>query len=352
MRRLIFIEPGRLEWDDAPDPQLQGPGEAIVRPLVASNCDIDTAIVRGDAPLPGPFAIGHELIGEVLEVGERVQRFAPGDTVIVPWKISCGGCVPCRRGITSGCESVPPLAMYGLPIGGDWGSALSERVRVPYAEHMLVALASGALAGAPLGASILALASASDNLPDAWRCVAPHLRERPGASVLIVGGGTRATGLYAAGLAVALGAARVTYLDRDVERLRIAEEYGAEPLQVTTPPERLGPYEIVLDASATTAGLRCALRSTAAGGHCTSTGIYFQEQTLPLYEMYLSCVSYHTGPCQARPLLPELLALLSKGRFDPRPVTGEIVAWEDAPVAYAQLKNKTVIAREHLLPAK
>jgi len=337
VRRLSFIEAGRLEWDEAPEPQLEGPGEAIVRPIVASNCDLDTAIVRGDAPLPGPFAIGHEFIAEVVEVGEDVASFAVGDVAIVPWKVSCGECPCCRRGVDSGCSSVPPLAMYGLPIGGDWGSALSERVRVPYAEQMLVAVPSG------IPASVLA--SAGDNLPDAWRSVAPWLAQWPGANVLIVGGGTRATGLYAAGIAVALGAGRVAYLDRDVERLRIAEGYGADAIQARVPPERLGPYEIVLDASATPEGLRCALRSTAPGGHCTSSGIYFEEQPLPLYEMYVAGVHYHTGPCQARALLPEVLELIVGGGFDPRPVTGEIVDWEDAPEAYGRLQTKTVIVR-------
>jgi threonine dehydrogenase-like Zn-dependent dehydrogenase len=338
MRRLIFIEPGRLEWEEALDPQLKGADEAIVRPIAVSNCDLDTAIVRGDAPLPGPFAIGHEFIAEVVEVGEDVTSFAPGDVAIVPWKISCGECAHCRRGIDSGCSRVPPLAMYGLPIGGDWGSALSEWVRVPFAEHMLVAL--------PSSGSPVTLASASDNLPDAWRSVAPWLTQWPGASVLILGGGTRATGLYAAGIATALGSERVAYLDRDAERLRIAEDYGAEAIEARVLPERLGPYEIVLDASATADGLRCALRSTAPGGHCTSSGIHFEEQPLPLYEMYLACVNYHTGPCQARPLLPAVLELIASGLFDPQPVMSEIVAWEDAPAAYARLTTKTILVRD------
>ncbi len=338
MRQLLFIEPGRLEWEEAPDPELQGPGEAIVRPIAAANCDLDTAIVRGDAPLPGPFAIGHEFVAEVLEIGDDVTSFARGDVVIVPWKISCGVCAACLRGVTAGCTAVPPLAMFGLPIGGGWGSALADVVRVPFAEQMLVAL--------PPAASPVVLASASDNLPDAWRCVAPHLSRQPGADVLIVGGGTRSTGLYAAGLAKALGAERVDYLDRDATRLGIAASYGANPIEARVPPERLGPYQVVVDASATPAGLRCALRSTAVGGHCTSTGIYFEQQPVPLFDMYLSCVTYHSGPCQARPLLPALLELIADGRFDPQPVTSEVVSWEDAPAAYARLTTKTVIVRD------
>ncbi|HWY89940.1 MAG TPA: alcohol dehydrogenase catalytic domain-containing protein, partial [Solirubrobacteraceae bacterium] len=345
MRRLLFIEPGRLEWEEAPDPDLQGRGEAIVRPIVASNCDLDTAIVRGDVPLPGPFAIGHEFVAEVLDVGEEVISFARGDHVIVPWKVSCGTCSACRRGVTAGCTAVPALAMFGLPIGGEWGSGLADKVRVPFAEQMLLAL--------PPSISPAVLASASDNLPDAWRCVAPYLSQQSDADVLILGGGTRSTGLYAAGLAKALGADRVDYVDRDSARLGIAASYGANPIEARVPPERLDPYQIVVDASATAAGLRCALRSTAVGGHCTTTGIYFEEQPLPLFDMYQSCVTYHTGPCQARPLIPAVLELIADGLFDAQPVTSEVVDWEDAPSAYTQLTTKTVIVRDavHAPPA-
>jgi threonine dehydrogenase-like Zn-dependent dehydrogenase len=339
MRQLVFIRPGKLEWHEAPEPELQDAGDALVLPLAASNCDLDTAIVRGDAPLPGPFAIGHEFVARIVAVGESVTSFAVGDTVIVPWKISCGTCEPCRRGVTAGCASVAPLAMFGLPIGGDWGCGLSDKVRVPFAEHMLMAL--------PRGLSPVVLASASDNLPDAWRCVAPYLAQRPEASVLILGGGTRSTALYAAGLARALGAERVDYLDRDPTRLTIAERYGAEPIEARQPPEQLGPYDIVVDGSATPEGLRCALRSTAAGGNCTSTGIYFEDQPIPLFDMYRSCVSYHTGPCQARTLLPAVLELIADGRFDPQPVTAEIIDWDDAPEAYGRLTTKTVMIRHH-----
>src|SRR5437764_14936505 len=118
MRQLVFVAPGELEWREAPDPRLQGAGEAIVRPIAASNCDLDTAIVRGDAPLPGPFAIGHEFVAEVVETAPRVTEVEVGDRVVVPWKISCGECDSCLSGVPAGCTSVAPMAMFGLPIGG------------------------------------------------------------------------------------------------------------------------------------------------------------------------------------------------------------------------------------------
>jgi len=140
------------------------------------------------------------------------------------------------------------------------------------------------------------------------------------------------------------------YLDREPARLAIAERYGANPIEMRQPPERLGPYDVVVDGSATVEGLRCALRSASPGGNCTSTGIYFEEQPIPLFDMYRSCVSYHTGPCQARPLLPAVLELLIDGRFDPQPVTAEVVGWDDAPQAYGRLTTKTVIVRDAITP--
>ena len=337
MRELTFIEPGRLEWREVTEPKLQGTGEALVRPIAASNCDIDTAIVRGHVPVPGPFAIGHEFVAEVVEVGGGVRGVKPGDLVIVPWKISCGQCERCRMGLPANCTSVAEMAMYGLPLGGSWGAGLSDLVRVPYADHMLVAV--------PEGLSPAAVVSGGDNLPDAWRCVAPQLEEWPGADMLIVGGGTRSTALYAAGIARALGADRIDYLDRDNRRLQLAAAYGANPIQGGPDDRRLGPYPITVDASARADGLALALRSTAPGGICTSTGIYWGDVPMPLFEMYKAGVTFRTGVCHAGALLPEILDLVSSGRFDPQLAVAETVDWEDAPKAYARLTTKTVVLR-------
>ncbi|HEV2945352.1 MAG TPA: hypothetical protein VGX26_09585 [Solirubrobacteraceae bacterium] len=75
---------------------------------------------------------------------------------------------------------------------------------------------------------------------------------------------------------------------------------------------------LLFDASATPQELRYAFRSTAVGGHYTSTGIYFQEQPIPLFDPYRSCVSYHTGPCQARPRLPAVLELAGSEPCNPK----------------------------------
>ena len=105
------------------------------------------------------------------------------------------------------------------------------------------------------------VASVSDNVPDGWRTVAHPLERRPGADVLIVGGGAPSIGLYAVDAARAHGAGRVTYLDTDEARLRVAEKLGAHVHEGPLP-ERLGSYPITVDACATRESLLCALRST------------------------------------------------------------------------------------------
>src|SRR5262249_17095684 len=189
--QLTFLESGKLEWRDVPEPALQGPGEALVRPLAVATCDLDAAMIRGQAPAPGPIALGHEFIAEVQTVGDQVTGFRPGHRVVGPFATSCGTCRFCQRGLTTNCATVSRGSMYGLgAAGGNWGGALSDLVRVPYADHMLVAL--------PEGIEPEAVASAGDNIADAWRTVGPYLAQTPGAAVLIVGGGASGSlGLYA-----------------------------------------------------------------------------------------------------------------------------------------------------------
>jgi threonine dehydrogenase-like Zn-dependent dehydrogenase len=338
VKQLTFLSPRELEWREVAEPRLGGETEALVIPIAASNCDLDTWIVRGSTPFTGPFAIGHEFVAKVVEIGAGVADVNVGDVVIVPWKVFCGECEQCRRGCTTGCTSFGAMSMYGLPLGEAWGSGLSDLVRVPFADRMLVTV--------PSGVSPEVLASASDNIPDGWRCVGPQLRARPGSEVLVLGGGGRSAALYAVGIAVALGARRVDYVDHDADRLRIAEDYGANPIETREPPAALGPYPITVNHSTTPAGLQCALRSTETGGTCTQAGILFEDAPVPLFDMYRAALTVRTGPCETRTFLPDVLDLIVSGRFDPTPVTSEIVSWADAPDAYARLKRKTVVVRD------
>jgi alcohol dehydrogenase len=341
MQELTFVEPHRLEWREAPDPTLQTAAEALVRPVAVTTCDLDGPTIRGETPLSllGPFPFGHEFVAEVVAVGDAVRGVVPGQSASVSFQICCGSCARCRAGLTGSCEAVPPRSMFGFPIavGGSWGGALADLVRVPFAASMLVPL--------PAGIAAETVASLSDNLPDAWRTVAPHLGAMPAAEVLIVAGSGHSIALYSAAIAVALGAGKVDFIDTDARRLALAERLGANPIE-GPPPERAGRYPITVDASATPEGLACALRSVAAGGVCTSIGIYYGNMTpVPLLDMYGTGVHFHTGRANARADMPAVLELVASGRLRPELINSETVRWEDAADALREPSMKPVFVR-------
>jgi len=325
MQALTWTGDG-VGFREAEAPRIQADGEALVRPVAVATCDLDFAMVVGDTPFPAPIALGHECVAEVVETGDAVGSVAPGTLVCVPFQVSCGECDRCRRGRTANCSTVPPFSMYGFgQAGSDWGGFLSDAVRVPFADHMLVPL--------PAGIDAAAVASASDNIPDGWRTVGPPLEREPGAAVLVVGGaGPGSIGLYAAAIAVALGSERVVYVDADEGRRRTAQAFGAEAHDRTG--ERPGRFPVTVDASNDAEGLALALACTEMDGTCTSTGIYFGEPPpMPLLEMYMRNTTFVTGRVHARTALPEVLSLAAAGNLHPEEITSREVAWDDAAAA-------------------
>lgn len=339
MLQLTYAAPNQLEWREAQEPELTSDAAALVRPIAVATCDLDALIISGLSPFPSPFPLGHECVAEVVDIGDDVSSVAPGELVSVPFQISCGDCDACKRGRTGNCSSVAFMSTYGFgPAVEEWGGFLSDLVCVPYAEHMLVPV--------PAGVEPAAVASASDNISDAWRTVGPTLAEEPGAPVLIVGGASSGSiGLYAAALALALGAESVLYVDGDAARRRTAAALGAETL--AEPPKRLGPFPITVDSSADPDGLALALRSTAPDGTCTSTAIYFGEQpSLPLLEMYTKGITFRTGRAHVRGAIPHVLGLAAAGAIHPERITTRAVAWNDAAEALLERDwTKLVIER-------
>jgi alcohol dehydrogenase len=215
---------------------------------------------------------------------------------------------------------------------------VSDALRVPYANHMLVPV--------PDGVPALRVAAAGDNLADAWRSVAEPLATRAGGSVLVLGGGAKSIALYAAGLAVELGAAQVDYVDGDPGRRAIAESFGARAF--ARPVDR-PKYDVVVEGSSRAAGLRRALRSLAPGGVCTAVGYYLGSGTrIPLMRMYANDSTLRLGVSHARALLPELLDFVARTGFPAERVGTLTADWEDAPGAYAAKATKVVLQRDPL----
>jgi threonine dehydrogenase-like Zn-dependent dehydrogenase len=341
MRQLTFEEPSRYAWRDAPDPQLAGPQQALVRPLMVACCDLDVGVAQGVLPMPPGHAVGHEGLAEVLAVGDEVRSVGVGDRVVVPFQISCGNCRQCRRGATGSCGSLPPMAMYGMaPLAGlDGGGFLSDLLLVPYADAMLIPV--------PGDVDPVAIASLSDNIPDGWRGVGPYRHELAALDpadrrVLVVG--RLSIGLYAAALAHALGA-HVDYVDTDEHRLGIAEKLGATVHDGPRPDKSADPYPITVHTSADPSVLAATLRATWPDGVCTDTGIYYQGRVeMPLLAMYTRGVRFVTGRVNARAAIPEVLTLLAAAG-DLSAVVEHVVAWDDAAEAWPAMTGKTVFAR-------
>lgn len=378
MRELNFIRSGRLEWRDRPEPSLLAPTDALVRPFVASRCDGDVlpihrpvsramqfglkvglidpvvASIVGSVPFQGPFGIGHECIAQVVAVGDQVVDRRVGDVVVVPWAVSCGTCRECSAGITAKCSTLSSgspggtLAAFGFgPASGPWGGMVTDSLRVPFADHMLVPV--------PDGVAPLRVAAASDNLADAWRSVAPVLADRPGGDVLVIGGGGQSIGLYAAGLAVALNAGNVDYFDDRDSRLAVAENLGACVHKVGSRrtksilPAITRRYDVVVEASSSEQGLRDAIRALGPGGVCTGTGYYLAPGTkVPVMDMYATSATLKVGVSNVRPHLPDLLDFIATTGFPAEQVTSLLADWEDAPEAYAAHTTKLVLHREPL----
>lgn len=338
MRHLVLDAPHHLTWQQAANPELSGPATALVRPIAVATCDFDHLMVGGHAPLPMPIAIGHECVAEVVAVGGDVRNIAPGDVVAVPFQIACGRCAPCRRGRTSSCAAVPWLSCYGLgPLSGDWGGAMADLLAVPYADAMLVAL--------PAGVTPVDAASASCNLPDAYRCVGPQLRDHPGADVLIVGGAFGNIALQAVALARALGASRVDYLDRDPARAARAAALGARVVPTAADVES-ALYPITVDAAQDAELLAVALQATAPAGTCTLSVMYPEPPSgLPLMTAFERCLTIRTGQPDVRAHLDTVLGLIADGIIRPADVTDAVVDWDDAPEAFAAGSGKRVCVR-------
>jgi alcohol dehydrogenase len=317
-----------IAWEEIETPKLLEPRDALVRPIAVARCDLDPAIALGLYPMPAPFVMGHEMVGEVVAVGEAISNVRLGDKVIVPFQLSCMTCAPCLRGHTNACVNVPSGTAFGLgPHGGiDLGGALAELVRVPWADVMLIPL--------PEGMDPVAAAGIPDNVSDGYRCVAAPLAERPGAPVLVVGGLAPSVGLYAVMAALALGAERVVYVDDDAARLELAAAAGAEVVNAKDQWDSLKLAErfpIVVDANVLDPGRNFALRSVEPCGVCTSvSGGASSRSNLPLQSMYLKGVRYEIGRVHACATARPVLDLVSSGALDPARIINKVVPFSEA----------------------
>jgi threonine dehydrogenase-like Zn-dependent dehydrogenase len=343
MRQLTYVGGTNIEWWDVPEPKLQDDRDAIVAPLAVTRCDLDLTIAGGKSGLPGPFALGHETAGRVVDVGSAVKNFVPCDLVIVPFQISCGECASCRRGHTNACSTVPFRSSYGLkPVCGvEYGGALSDLIRVPFADHMLVRQ--------PKGHTLSQTAGLADGATDGFSAVANWLKQRPGEEVLIIGGFGQSLSMFAVQAAVSRGARRVVYIDDDPARLTKAKSLGADvheaPKGLAMDP--IGKFPIVIDAAATDASILLAFRSAEPNGICQRMYGDFADTTpVPLRHMYGVGITLRVSRVDVRAELPECLGQVEGGHFHPERVITRRVRFQDAHEAIGDPTIRVAFVRD------
>jgi glutathione-independent formaldehyde dehydrogenase len=234
-RGVVYIEQGRVEVQSIPFPKLQAPngrkiGHGVILRVVSTNiCGSDQHMVRGRTTAPAGLVLGHEITGEVIEVGADVETLSVGDLVSVPFNVACGRCRTCKEQHTGVCLSVNPSragGAYGYVDMGGWIGGQAEYVMVPYADFNLLKFPDKAQA---MG-KIRDLTCLSDILPTGFHG-AVTAGVGPGSTVYVAGAGP--VGLAAAASARLLGAAVVIVGDVNPARLDHARKVGFETVDLS-----------------------------------------------------------------------------------------------------------------------
>ena len=243
-KAVAYIGPGKVEVREIDYPGLElrdGPGVnpanvgrkvphgAILKCVATNICGSDQHMVRGRTTAPEGLVLGHEITGEVVEVGPGVEFIKVGDLCSVPFNISCGRCRNCKEGHTGVCLNVNPDrpgSAYGYVDMGGWVGGQAEYVLVPYADWNLLKFPDKDQALE----KILDLTMLSDIFPTGYHgCVTAGVTT--GSTVYIAGAGP--VGLAAATSAVLLGAAVVIVGDLNADRLAKAASFGCETVDIS-----------------------------------------------------------------------------------------------------------------------
>jgi len=379
MRANCWYGKEDVRVDNVPDPKILNPRDCIVRITSTAIFGSDVHLYDGYVPtmIAGDI-LGHEFMGEVVEVGSAVKNLAVGDRVVVPFPIACGHCFFCEREEYSLCENSNPNALMAeklwghSPCGifgyshltGGYAGGQAEYARVPFADIGPIKIESDLP-----DEKVLFL---SDILPTGWMA-AEACDIRPGDTVAVWGCGP--VGQFAMKSAMLLGASRVIGIDRFPERLRMARDgCGAETIDYsqTSVLEALkemtggrGP-DACIDAVGMEAdghgiaamydkvkqtlrmqterptALREAIMACRNGGTVSVPGVYggFADK-IPLGSFMNRALTFKTGQTHVQRYLRPLLERVQKGEIDPSFVITHTLPLDEAPRAFRMFRDKT-----------
>jgi glutathione-independent formaldehyde dehydrogenase len=352
---------------------------AILKVVTSNICGSDQHMVRGRTTAPPGLALGHEITGEVAEVGRDVEFIKVGDLVSVPFNIACGRCINCKEGKTGVCLNVNPDrpgSAYGYVDMGGWVGGQAEYALVPYADWNLLKFPDKDQALA----KIRDLAMLSDIFPTGYHG-AVTAGVGTGSTVYIAGAGP--VGLAAATSAFLLGAAVVIVADLQKERLEQARSFGCETIDVSQGEPRdqveqlLGEPEVdcAIDAVGFEAHghgsdaqserpatvLNTVMDVTRAGGAVGIPGLYVTGDpgasddaaktgslSIRLGLGWAKSLSFTTGQCPVMRYNRQLMkAILNDRTQIAKNVNATVIPLDQAPQGYAEFDKGA--ARKYVL---
>ncbi|MBF6300187.1 alcohol dehydrogenase catalytic domain-containing protein [Nocardia amamiensis] len=337
MKALTYEGPEQISYSDRPDPALPGRDGAIVQVTATGICGSDLHIYGGHGFVSTTgYCVGHEAVGEIVEVGPQTPGFAVGDRVLVPASVGCDSCSQCRAGIVAACarHPLPVDACYGL--GGSLPGCQAQLLAVPHA--------TGNLAKLPDEVSDAAAVVLTDNAPTAWYG-ARRARIAPGDTVVVIGLGP--VGLMAVQSAFAMGAARVLGVDLLAERRKRAADLGAEPVESDDPKQAIretlgGGADVAIEAVGADATIKLAISAVGHRGRVSVVGVS-QNRAYPFHMMAAQVkeLEFHIGLCSVQYELPALLKLTAGGRIRPEAVVTHQLPMSDGPAAYRMFADRS-----------
>ncbi len=378
MKANCWISTGKVRVDRVPDPRILNARDAIVRITSTAICGSDLHLYNGFMPtMHSGDILGHEFMGEVVEVGPKVKNLSVGDRVVVPFPIACGGCLQCERQMYSLCENSNPNAwmaekLFGHSAAGIFGyshltggfaGGQAEYARVPYADVGPIKIPDGLTDD-----QVLFL---SDILPTGYMA-AEACEIKPGDVVAVWGCGP--VGQFAIKSAYLLGAERVIGIDRFRYRLRIARDRaGAETINY----EDQDVYETLLEmtggrgpdavidavgleahgSGATYAfdrikqammsetgrpiALREAIMACRNGGIVSVPGVFGGLiDKFPMGSFMNRALTMKTGQTHVQRYMKPLLDRIQKGEIDPSFIITHRLPLDRAPEAYQMFCDK------------
>ena len=295
MQALIYKGPGKMIWDQAPDPKIEQPTDIVVKMAATTICGTDLHILKGDVPEVEPGRIlGHEGIGVITEVGSGVSQLEVGDRVILSCVSSCGRCSYCRQGLYSHCLDPEGRAGIGWIFGYMIDGTQAEYVRVPFAENSVYKVPDGMT-----DAEGILL---SDILPTGFEIGVRYGQVKPGDVVAVIGSGP--VGLAAVMTARLYGPSKVIAIDLDGARLQRAGDFGATDTvnsgdkdwkdQVMSLTDGLG-VDVAIEAVGLPGTFTMATEIVRPGGNVANIGVHGQAVELKLNELWITNIAISMG---------------------------------------------------------